>query len=456
MANYPINPFGQGGELPSAFPIVNNLADGGVYSALSAQMGKKLSAMTHKNKVFVVASDASDSDKLAADYQCAGVNDEVAIQSAVNEIYNRGGGTVLLSAGTFKIGAFPNSVNDEDGNGTKVAILIPSDNTSGYEIRIIGDTMPYRDESGTRIVVSDACYESLDSSKQYKIFSSTYSSTLANKARISLMMMNFGIYLPWNQKKIMCINLRSVNRVYLQFIRCCGYRAGYNGYVVDTTNPPAVAVEGCVGIRMTSGSNFGQCDDYKNILCSGFYEGFQVGGEHVVGINLSGVFNYYSFTFGNYPWTEAAHHPITLINCCDERTVNFPLFAYCGANRGNGNGGQEISLINFNMERYAPHTPGGQLGEYATEINAGTFHGEISYTIQQGGTNITNMPFWKNGHGQRFITRNSAQRRACGTSVRNGYAPNYLQRIWDTDLGKEVICTDTANKVWRDTMGTIV
>lgn len=446
MADFNINPFAQSDEIPSEFPIVNDTTTGGVYSALSAQMGKKLAAMTRKNTVFVVASDASDADKLAADYLCDGTNDELTIQSAVNEIYNRGGGTILLSNGTFKIDSFPNHDNSDDG-GSDTAILIPSDNTAGYEVRIIGDTFPYRGDCGTRIVVSDACYESLGANQKCKIFRSTYSSTLANKAKISLMMMNIGIYLPWNQKKIMCIDLRSVNRVYLQFICCYGFRNGYNGYVVDSTNTPAVAVEGCVGIRMTSGSNFGVCNDYKNILCSGFYEGFQVGGEHVIGVNLAGIFNVYSYTFGNYPWTEAFKHPITLINCCDERSVNMPLFV---------SGQQQISLIDFNFERYAPHTPGGVLGDSAKESTPGTFCGDISYTVQAGGSVATNIKFWEHGHGQRFNTINAAQLRACTTSVRNGYAPNYLQHIWDTTLGKEVICVDTANNVWRDTMGNIV
>lgn len=45
---------------------------------------------------------------------------------------------------------------------------------------------------------------------------------------------------------------------------------------------------------------------------------------------------------------------------------------------------------------------------------------------------------------------------ACNTTTRNSYAPNYLQRIWDTDLNREVICTNTANKEWRDAIGNIV
>lgn len=456
MTTTDIYPFGQNEEMPAGYPVADNLTTNSAQQALSAKQGVILAGMVNGRKTIrVAANDATSAEKLAADYQCTGANDELVLQQAINEIYTQGGGTLRLSSGTFMIDSFPNSVTDEDGGGN-VAILIPSNDTTGYNINICGEMQPYGLVSGTLIKVSDTCYESLNSNQQYKIFSARYSSSLIGKANVSIFMSNFQIRLPWNQKKILCINLRSCNRVRLQFVTCYGYTNGYGGWSSANGNPPAKAVEGCIGIRMTSGSNYGTICDYLNCGCHGFYEAWQVGGEHVVGINLSGVFNVYSYTFGNYPWTEAFHHPITLINCCDERSVNMPLFAYCGANRGNGEGGQQITMIDFNFERYAPQTPGGQIGEWATEIKPGTFHGEITYTTQRAGSNVVDIPFWKDGHGQRFITRNSAHRLACSQSVRNSYAPNYLQRIWDTTNNKEVICVDTANKVWVDAMGNIV
>lgn len=456
MAEYNINPFGVSEEVPSSFPIVNDLSSGGAYSALSAGMGKKLSAMTHKNTVFVAASDASAEDKLAADYQCTGTNDELVIQQAVNAVYYKGGGTVLLSNGSFIIDSFPvHDSADEGGSGSDTAILIPSDDTAGYEIKILGDTMPYRADCGTMFKVSNTCYNSLDSNKMYKVFRGAYSSSLANKAKVSLIMRNIGIYLAGNQKKIICIDLYSVNRVYLQHICCYGtHNVGSTG----TGSLMPVAVEGCVGIRMTGGSNFGCSNDYKNILCFGLYEGFQVGGEHVIGVNLSALKCVYAFSFGNYAYSETFIHPITLLNCCDECCVNYPLFANCGDSRyaASEDGGQQISIIDYNIERYASLTPGGVLGEYATELRPGHFHGEISYTILTGTKNSKTEKFWKDGHGQRFISRNSAHLLAGGSTERRSYAPNYLQRYWDTDAGKELVCTDTANKTWRDTAGNVV
>ena len=456
MANQEIYPYGQGGELPYGYPIVNNLASTNAQAALAAPMGRKLAAMTHKNTIFVAASNASAEDKLAADYQCSGTNDELVIQQAVNHIYNKGGGTLMLSSGTFYIDSFPNYESNDDG-GSYTAILIPSDTSKGYEIRIKGDMLPYGYDNGTKIHVSTSCYESLDSSKKYKIFRSSYTNSLMiNQKKVSLMMSDLFIRLPYNQKKIMCIDLRYTNRVSLERIACYGVNKNYASY--SASNPPAPAVKDCVGIRMTGGSNYGIMNDYKNITCVGFYEGFMVGGEHVIGINLGGSWNVYSFTFGNYPWADFFLHPITLINCSDERSVNYPLFAYCGYNRDNGSGGQQISLIDFNLERIAEFTPGGVLGELASELVPGTFHGDISYTIHKGaqGVNKQDEKFWKDGHGQRFISRNSTHKQACSTTERNTYAANYMQHVWDTTLNKEVICVDTANKTWKDTEGNTV
>ena len=419
-----------------------------------------LASKLKSEEVFVAANDAKGYEKAKADYQCDGVNDELTIQSAINAIYSAGGGTVRLSSGTFYIDSFPNYEANDDG-GSYTAIMIPSNNTTGYTIRIIGDSVPYNSTSGkgTRIRVSDPCYEGLDQDKKCKIFRSPYVDSLVGKAKVALLMSDFGIYLPWNQKKIMCIDLLYTNRVELRRIYIIAYISGYNGHTVSIKNPPDVAVDGCVGLRMTGGSNAGFLNTYDSVVCIGFYEGIKVGGEHVIGLNLGGIFNVYSYTFGNYPWSDGMNHPITLINCSDERGVNLPLFAYCSEGRNNSASGQQISIIDFNVERIAAYTPGKQLGNLARELVPGTFHGDISYTIQYqyGGSPLsTTMKFWEDGHGQRFQSRNSTQLLACDTTTRNSYAPNYLQRIWDTTLGKEVICVDTANKTWKDAMGNTV
>lgn len=56
-----------------------------------------------KPMVFVAASNATGSEKSAADYLCDGTNDNIEIQAAIDSLTN--GGTVQLSSGTFTIGA---------------------------------------------------------------------------------------------------------------------------------------------------------------------------------------------------------------------------------------------------------------------------------------------------------------------------------------------------------------
>ena len=51
--------------------------------------------------VVVAAHNASRESKTHADYVCDGVADEVEITAAITSISNAGGGSVLLSEGTF-------------------------------------------------------------------------------------------------------------------------------------------------------------------------------------------------------------------------------------------------------------------------------------------------------------------------------------------------------------------
>ena len=106
------------------------------------------------------------------------------------------------------------------------------------------------------------------------------------------------------------------------------------------------------------------------------------GGEHVVMINCAAAFGGYGFTFGNYPYSCAFNHPITLINCCDEQNIHLPLFNSCGDKGGQLHGRQEVTMIAFNCERVAAHAPGGRLGDLMREVRPGTWRGNISFTRQ--------------------------------------------------------------------------
>ena len=235
------------------------------------------------------------------------------------------------------------------------------------------------------------------------------------------------------------------------------YEKSYAG-AVKIGVPPKVSVEGCVGVRSVGGSNQSSITDYKHIRTEGFYEGFKMAGEHVVMENCVAMYCVYGYTFGNFAWGAGSNHPITLINCCDERNVNFPLFVANGE-YGNSSktGRQAIDFINFNLERIQYCTPGKVLGKYAEEVNKGVFYGKIEYTIQdEFGTygNTQKMPFWEtDGSGVNMISENQAHKLRGTTSERLTYAPNYNQQYFDTDLNKLLIYN---GHDWTDCNGNVI
>ena len=87
----------------------------------------------------------------------------------------------------------------------------------------------------------------------------------------------------------------------------------------------------------------------------------------------------------NYPAHCGRNHPITLINCLDERNINLPLFNECGDDDGHGGhlrGEQEVTFVSFNIERLAAQTPGGVLGDLMKEVHPGTWKGNIDFTCR--------------------------------------------------------------------------
>lgn len=427
--------------------------------------GNRISTSSAKQtiEVLVASSEAPSDVKENADYLCTGSHDELILQQAINFVAYNGGGKIRLSAGSFFIDSFPISDSAEDDT----ALLLPQDTGSGYSIEIIGAAYPYQlktVERGTRIAVTESAYEACSSSAKYTILRAGYVDSLMNTpSRVHLTLTDLTMRLPANQKKLMCLNLLYVNRVLVERVGLLGYKVGYNGY--ESGDIPPVAVEGCIGMRSVGGSNSGVLADFRNMLAAGFYEGFQIGGEHIIGINLSAIWNVYGFTFGNYPWANIWAHNITLINCDDERGVNFPLFGKNGRCTNSGYsdtpvviGYQSVTLIDFNMERVASETPGGVLGTLATEVSPGMWRGAIDYSIvsNQYSQNSSDVKFWANGCGRGIVTRNQAHLRSGTSSLRRSYEPNFMQQFYDTTVGKVLYCIDPDNKTWVDAQGNTV
>ena len=453
MANTDIYPYGQSQEMPSGYPIADNLTTNSPYQSLSARQGKVLNESISKREIIVAASDAPAWQQKGADFVCDGVNDEVELQQAIDSL-SQTGGRIALTLGTFFIDAFPKSRTSDYPN---CAMLLPQGSSVEYVIEgnafhLRADTQNGGDLIGVRgtiIMVSKTCYEGLSSSNKYCILGAGYVDTQIN-AKLSLQLRNISFKIPYNQKKIMCLDLLKVSRFLVERVVAHSWINGYGGKTINLTYPVDPPVEGSIGIRSCGGSNWGTAADFRNIAVSGFYEGFALAGEHIVCINASAIMCHYPYTFGNFSYTGTSGHDMTLINCCEERCM-------CGMYFANCSGNQCITILSFNSEIGAAYIPGGTRIQGATEQTPGQFRGRVDYTIMDGNwTNVVNKKFWENGHGHGFISRNMTHLPACSTNVRNTYAPDYLERIWDETLGKEVICVDTANKTWKDAMGNIV
>lgn len=446
-------PFTVGNSVKKAYVrcnyAVNNALE--VYETSATVENMVGNAIFTKPYVYVACSDAPETQKSSADVVLPGTNDELVLQSIINTVCHNGGGKIKLSRGTVFIDSFPNKEANLDDY---VALLIPQ--ATPCTVAIEGDVLGMA-SGGTAFLITSDCYADLDSTKQYTVIRGGHR-TYPFNSNLSFRMHDVRIDLPWNQKPIRCIDCLYFNQVLIERVTMSAFKNGYGeGWNVAVTTPPAVAVEGCEGLRATGGSNYGILDDYRNVFVTGFYKGFRLSGEHLVGINLSAIFCVYGYTFGDYNWGGGSNHPITLINCCDERNVNLPLFV---ANGESGNayhsGNQAISFVDFNVERIADYTPGGELGDYATEQYPGVFKGEINYTIQDefgGHGNSVDVPFWATGSGNGMVSRNQAQLQACDTATRLTYAPNYMQKIYDTTLNKLVIYNGSA---WVDTNGSVV
>ena len=116
-------------------------------------------------------------------------------------------------------------------------------------------------------------------------------------------------------------------------------------------------------------------------------------------------------------------------------------------------------MVSFNMERIAEQTPGGVLKDKMREVYPGTWRGNIEFSAQPAWNHLNDPAFdlWENdGSGAGFRTRNNLHKLVCGTEERLSYYPTLGQQIFDTDLGKQLVCIDPATKTWVDAMGNKV
>jgi len=401
-----------------------------------------------KTFVTVAPADGREEYKAIADLVCSGEHDELVLQEAIDRCVVEDKNLYLFN-GVFHMDGF----HDFGDGGPRAAIRFPN---VRREFIVLAQNYSYtKKDDGVRLYVSAEALASIGEGECDVIRTGWSDRGLGNGS--SLRMEGISVILSHNGQAIRCIDLRRCDRPELKNIRMNAFadlEAGFG-------HPPAVAAPGCIGLTMTDGSNH-SFSNYTNVFATGFHEGIQVAGEHVVLINCGCLMNTYGFTFGNYGLNCGANHPITLINCMDERNIHLPLFNSCGDADGKGGrllGEQEVTMISFNIERLAAQTPGGKLGDLMREVHPGTWRGTIDFTAQPAWCHLNEKHFqlWENdGSGRGFKTRNGCHKPVCTTEERLSYYPTWGQQIFDTDLNKMLICTDPAAKKWVDMMGNEV
>ena len=394
--------------------------------------------------VSVAAADSTDTARDNADFVCTGVNDETVVQSAIDLASETHRG-VYLYDGTYRI----DSLANRSDNGPRAALVFPHNFS---ESSLVGQSFAYGRNSGVRLYVTPDALSDIGDDEVDVIRTEWCDRGIGSGS--ALRIENIAIHISDNTHAVRAIDLRRCDRPELKNV----YLNAYRDMQAGLGTPPPIAKKGCIGLTMTDGSN-ASYSSYENVLASGFYEGIQVGGEHVLMLNCGTIMNYYGFTFGNYDTHCGSNHPITLIQCYDERNVNLPFFADCGDDDGKGgrlHGGQEVSFISFNIERIAHQTPGGVLGDLMREVVPGRFCGKIDFTAQPDWCH-TNDPAFKlwasDGSGSGFTTRNMLHKNVATTKERLSYYPNIGQQIYDTDLGKMLVCVDADTATWVDMMG---
>ncbi|MBQ6706662.1 MAG: hypothetical protein IJN07_04045 [Clostridia bacterium] len=407
--------------------------------------------------ITVAAANSTDEARENADFVCTGKHDELLLQKAIDECQKQNKQLYLLN-GVYQIDGF----YDFGDGGPKTAVCVPN---SWREFIIMGQGHEYgfrkSYDNGVTIYVNDSAFDSVQDEQVDVIRSSWTSRGIQNGA--SLRLENLAIILDNNRHKVRCVDLRRTDRAECKNVTFVGYGGLIHEINIGAASPD-VAEKGCIALTMTDGSNYNY-SNYTNVFAYGFDEAIQVGGEHVVCINCGAALSTYGFTFGNYEVNCGSNHPITMINCLDERNINLPLFGhYCGDSDGKGGrviGGQEITMISYNLEILANPAmiPGGKFGSYMRELVPGSWKGNIDFTVQPAHchTNTVDAQVWENdGSGVGIKTRNNCHKTVCSTEERLSYYPTHGQQVFDTDKNKMVVCIDVAKKLWVDFNGNPV
>ena len=259
-------------------------------------------------QVWLAASDSRPAARAEADYVCTGTNDELVIQRAIDDCA-ASGRQLFVFAGLYRLDA----VRDFGDGGPRAAVVIRNMHRTFAmvgERRYVGGWAKGMETNGVvfylRPEALPADGESVD------IVRGEWSEQgIMNGSALNLE--NVAIWAPDSQHNLRALDFQRVNSLELHNVKLNAFgKAMLEGLKYPFGNPPPPVV-GNIGITLTDGSNNVPVN-LVNVSATGFGQGFQVGGEHVVMVNCAATFGLYGYTFGNYPYHcafKTAQPPVT-------------------------------------------------------------------------------------------------------------------------------------------------
>ena len=373
--------------------------------------------------IYCASNNTIDELKRKADFICDAEDARPVLQKAIDEA-DRLGVSCVLFPGTYEI----NSCGEHSARGA-ICFHNPEPAALLYKCHMYYSTLegvkpPFGFRDGAIVTLGKAFYDSLPDDEEFSIFYSHGNCMFSH----GMILRNIGVQLPNNNKPVVAFNGSfSAGLRYEDCWACCVDLDTYNpatGEGVPVPNLKSTAFRGCHG-----SNNY--TTEMKNLAAIGFGTGFDIAGEHVYCESLSAYHGIYGFAFDCYkgklsidspesdPALGLSVYPIVCVNLLDEHNVHMPRFGnacYIGKNPGNWK--KSITILGMNIQwpntcpghtdRSAPDFLAGR--HRATEDQIGTWGGTIEYVIDSftnsSGVNISDEPFFENGHGINIHVRN--------------------------------------------------
>ena len=360
------------------------------------------------NTIRLAAVNSSAPDRAAADFVCTGENDEVLFNKAVSLLPL--GGRIVLADGDYYFDACTNK------GGSAVYLDYNQGRARVLTFEGVTDSKAYNTRYGAGIHVTEKAMRAMSTNGVYRVFygdrqrpprgdfgpypGDFYTYTHVNNLRLE----NLQILFHDASKPLRGVDASNFGSIYMRKVYI--YTENYFRDRFMHIGRPDIPISGTVGVWSTGGSN----DEAAEIR----YDHVQVGGLHT-GFVFNGIDHLIMEVCGacrcvqGYDFRRGAK-TLTVINCADEGNTYLPLF------RGKGG---HVTMIDFNIERFnakfIPVDPEPSRTEHgATEEFPGSWHGEITYTLQGGcfGFGRGANPFWAPGCGAnvRTVDQNADRR----------------------------------------------